>query len=228
VRGALLGGAALTAGGLPGLLPGGAGAFDPLALAAWLALVAAPLGVLAGGCLAGALRAGRGARALTWVLAAPICWALALALTAAGEAGAARLPEPLAAAIAVGGLWALGIGLGALGGPRRAGPWAALTALLALLLALLPTGAGALAQPWPPALAARLLDLSPLTFVLERAGLDWMRHPAVYDALGAASIGPDLRRAGSGALAPGLLSVVGCALVAASWAVRRRGSPHQQ
>lgn len=209
--------------GLLGLLPGGAGALDPVALAAWLALVALPLGVLSGG----ALVAG-GAAAWLAALGPPLPWAALLLWTAGAGAGASRLPAPLPALIAIGGLWALGLGLGAAGGPARAWRLAALAALWGLALALLPTGGGALAQPWPPYLAARLLDLSPLAFVLERGGLDWMRHPWVYDALGAADIGPDLRAAGSGALAPGLLAVVGCSLVAASWAVRRRSSRPEQ
>jgi hypothetical protein len=220
--------AALAAGALPGLLPGGAGAFDPLALAAWLALVAAPLGALGGAAALGR----RGAAALerrtkglpAW--SPPLVWAALVLLAARGEIGIARLPAPGVAAAAVAGLWALGVGLGACC-PARAWRTAALLALAALLLAHLPTGAGALARPWPPELAAQLLELSPLTFVLERGGLDWMRHPAVYDPLGAASIGPDLHRAASGVLAPALLAVVGCALVLASWSARRRTSPRQ-
>lgn len=207
--------AALTGAFLPGLLPSGAGPADPLALAAWLALIAPAVGALAG---AAALRSGpRGAAGL----AAPLAWWAVLALLARGGP---RLPDPAGAGLAIGGLFLLGAGLGAMRA-ERAAPRAAGLALLALLLALLPTGGGLLAEPWPPAWAARLLDLSPLSFVLERGGLDWMRHPWVYEPAGAASIGPDLRVAGRGALAPGLCAVVGCALLVASWAMRRKTSP---
>ena len=212
--------AALTAGALPGLLAGGAGALDPLALAAWLALVAAPLGTLGGAAVFE-----RRTMLLPTALP-PLVWAALLVSTARGEIGAARLPEPFIAAMAVAGLWTLGVGLGA-SFPARAWRTAALLLLAGLLLALLPTGAGALAQPWPPEVAARLFQLSPLTFVLERGGLDWLRHPAVYDPLGAASIGPELHRAASGVLAPALLAVVGCAFVLASWSARRRTSLYQ-
>ncbi len=200
---------------LPGLLPSGAGPADPLALAAWLALVAPAVGALAGSA---AVR--RGARGAAGLLT-PFVWLAVLALLARDGA---RLPDPGGAGLGIGGLFFLGAGLGALR-PERAAPCAALLALLALLLALLPTAGGVLAEPWPPTWAARLLELSPLTFVLERGGLDWMRHPWVYEPAGAASIGPDLRVAARGALAPGLCAVVGCALLVASWALRRKSSP---
>jgi hypothetical protein len=64
----------------------------------------------------------------------------------------------------------------------------------------------------PPALAARLLDLSPVTLLAECSGLDWMRHPAVYAPAGAADIDPATRVAFSGALAGPIAFVVGCAL----------------
>src|SRR5690606_38635826 len=144
--------------------------------AAWLALVAAPLGAL-GGAAAVERRA-----VLLLTALPPLAWTALLLFTARGEIGAARLPAPFLAAIAVAGLWTLGVGLGA-SFPARAGRTAALLVLATLLLALLPTGAGELARPWPPELAARLFELSPLTFVLERGGLDWLRHPAVYDPL---------------------------------------------
>ena len=82
--------------------------------------------------------------------------------------------------------------------------------LIAGALSLAPTLGGALERPWPPSVTARLLDASPVAWVAESAGIDWMRHPAVYDAAGTAHIGPDLRSGRRSWLAAVGLLVVGC------------------
>ncbi|MCP3919450.1 MAG: hypothetical protein GY711_28260 [bacterium] len=65
---------------------------------------------------------------------------------------------------------------------------------------------------WSPPVAARLLDLSPATLVIESAGIDWMRHPAVYEPVGADAIGPELRLPWRGKLAGPVVLLVGCTL----------------
>jgi hypothetical protein len=67
-----------------------------------------------------------------------------------------------------------------------------------------------LEEPWPPEVASVLLDASPVAWASESAGIDWMRHPAVYDAAGTADIGPDLRTGKRSWLAAVVLLVVGC------------------
>ena len=189
--------AAVSALGLAGLWPVGGAGVDGLAALAWLSLAALPLGVGAG---AWAGRAG-------W--AAPLAWALALSLVQSA-------PPTLAWALTVvAGLFAAGWGMGARW-PGGAG-WTAAAALAALaLLGALPTLVGLAGDaPWSPGVAARLLDLSPLSLVLESAGVDWMRHPAVYGPAGADALGPDLRLPWRGALAGPTALVVGCAVARA-------------
>jgi hypothetical protein len=180
---------------LTGLLPLAAGERDPHVLASWLALVAPALGVLAG------------ARSRGGTLLLPLLfWIVALAFANA-RAGAGGLPRADLAGLALAGLF----GLGAIAGAARRPPaWrASALALIATgLFALLPTGGGALAEPWPPALAARLLDLSPVGVVLECGGVDWMRDPSIYEAAGTTSIPPDLRGAWEGARAAPLLAAI--------------------
>lgn len=156
------------------------------------------------------------------LLAPPLVWAAIVAWLARGSAAP---PEPLGA-LAILGLYALGLATGRAGaahdrassGLAGAGVWLALLALLAGA----PMGWGVVSQPWPPDVAARLLDLSPLSVVLESAGADWMRHPAVYDPAGTLDIGPQMRVAWRGTLAgPGLL-VVGCAALGAAVVLRPR------
>ncbi len=47
--------------------------------------------------------------------------------------------------------------------------------------------------PWSPEVAARLLDVSPRSFVMEIAGFDWMRSETVYEPVGTDRIPPMLR-----------------------------------
>jgi len=91
-----------------------------------------------------------------------------------------------------------------------------------VLLSALPGRAG-LTRSSPagrdPALAAALLDLSPLTLAAEAAGIDWMRHPAVYGPAGTDWFSD--RRSPYGPLAGVAALVVGCALCLASAGLRR-------
>jgi hypothetical protein len=204
----LCGAAAL--GGL-GLLPGAAGALDARTLLGWLALCAPAAGALCG------------ARGLGWfpfALAVPGAWVVALVLLDASAGGV--LPTPLWAACALTGLFAAGLAVG-----KRAGVPLRTMGLLLFLTAgfagaclgfgLLADGA-ALART-QPALAARLLDLSPLVLVLDCAGLDWSHaQPAVYAASGVEWFP---RRPFPGNLAGPAVLVVGCLLAALVPAPRR-------
>ena len=174
--------------GLAGL---GAGFGAPEALLAWLALLAP----------AGGAWMGRWARSpQAWI--PPVVWAVALFVTSG-------VLSPLLACLVIVGLYAVGMGLGAWLPPERAAG-AALLVFGALSLA--PTMGGALERPWPAPVAARLLDISPVAWAAESAGIDWMRHPAVYEAAGTADIGLELRSGRRGWLAAGGLLVVGCLL----------------
>jgi hypothetical protein len=121
------------------------------------------------------------------------------------------LPSPAFAALAWTGLYAAGYGASRLA-PRAGFAGVGALFLAGALLAALPILPGFLGQPWPPPIAARLLDLSPATLLAECAGLDWMRHPATYAPAGAADIDPATRIAHPGALAGPIAFVVGCAL----------------
>lgn len=205
--------ACAAAGGL-GLLPGAGGALDPVALLGWLALLAPA---------AGALCALRGLALFPFALAVPAAW---LCLLIAAVAGAERvLPTPSWAACSVSGLFALGVALGRLAGARAR--TAGLALFLGLVLSGAPLGLGLLAPGAElaradPALAARLLDLSPLVLVFDCAGWDWPHaHPGVYASAGVEWF---QRRPYPGILAgPGVL-VVGCCLAwLASFTWGRRG-----
>jgi len=172
--------------GLAGL---GAGFGASVAFVAWLALLAP----------AGGAWMGRWARSpQAWI--PPVIWAAALLLTRG-------LPNPLLASLVIGSLYAAGMGLGAWLSPERA---AGAALLIVGALSLAPTLGGALERPWPAFITARLLDASPVAWAAESAGIDWMRHPAVYDAAGTADIGPDLRSGRRSWLAAAGLLVVGC------------------
>jgi hypothetical protein len=95
--------------------------------------------------------------------------------------------------------------------------------LVAALLAGLPGRGGALGAPLEPALARLALDLSPATLVLESAGVDWMRDPAVYDPVATDRF---QRLPYRGALAGPLVLLVGCALASlAGLRLRRARRP---
>ena len=193
--------------GLLGLLLPGGGVFAGLA---WMALAAPAAGHLAA--------AGGGRRACLAVL--PLVWLAVLALGSwtAGPAFSAWTAPALC------GLYLLGVASGRSAG----GTWlgAGLWLALAFVLGGAATGWGVLAEPWPPAVAARLIDVSPVSLVLESAGVDWMRHPALYEAAGTLDIGPELRHAWRGQLAGPVLFVLGCfALAASNFFARRPAAP---
>lgn len=191
---------AIAAVGALGALPGSRGGSDPVAVLAWLALWSAPAGFACGSF---------GAR--HWALAAipPAAW---MGLVAIVDGSSPRdLPSPAWAALAWSGLYAAGYGASRLA-PRAGFSGVGALLLASALLAALPILPGFLGAPLPPPIAARLLDLSPATLLAECAGLDWMRHPAIYAPAGAADIDPATRVAYGGALAGALVFVVGCAL----------------
>ncbi len=161
----------------------------------WLALWAVPGGALAGARLAPRLQT---IPLVVWLAGA---WWLA-----------ADLPDPGSALLAIAALYVLGLAVH--GGPGvRAWSLAASAFMVVGLLVALPSGGGALAQPFSPVTTARFLDLSPLVWVMECAGIDWMRHPSVYELAGAADIGPDLRISRSGSKGPLLVLSLAIGLV---------------
>ena len=181
---------------------------DPLAALAWIAILALPCGL---GCGALALR--------PWPFAAsvPALWMMELAL--AGAFSERTLGTPLFAALGWTGIFAAGWGIG-----RGFGVGArsvAVGACFSILLAVLPSAGAFLDRPWPPSVAARLLDVSPVAICMECAGVDWLRHPAIYEPAGALDIDPGLRQPFRGKLAGPALLLLGCAL-AAFGAVRAR------
>lgn len=178
---------------------------NAVALLVWLAILAP-----AGGAFCTSSRV----RLLPFAVTVPAAW---LALVQLADAFAPRhLATPWWGAAVVAGLFLCGAALGELV-PRPAAAAGALALLSAALIAL--PGVAGLA--WSPRAAARLLELSPATWVCESAGLDWMRHPSVYDPVGSDRFE---RTAWSGALAGPLALVVGCAAswIAARVAVARR------
>jgi len=198
----------------PGLLPLLDAQARPLALVAWLALCAP-----AAGWAAGSL----GLRPLPDGLAAPAVWAVLLDLldrSAPRGEGASSW-----CALAVGGLWLLGLSLGSRA-PER--PWQGAGALLLAAAALVgAAGQGGLASAplarSAPRLARVLFELSPMTLAMETAGVDWMRRPAVYEQAGTDWIGGE-RRPYRAPLAAGVPFVVGC-LAAGLLRSRRRSLP---
>lgn len=174
---------------------------DPARRLAWLAVWAAPAGVLAGAW---------GGRAAWGV---PASWALGLWLVPPA------VPRTGLATACLVGLFAAGLGLGRFLGHfldrgRSAALWTWAAGLFlggALASALPALGLVAGETPWSPQATALWLDLSPGSLVVEVSGLDWMRHPAVYAPAGADSIGPELRQP-FGALAGMTVLLVGCIL----------------
>jgi len=174
---------------------------DPIAVLAWLGLWSAPAGFLCG-ALGLALWPGG--------LAVPGSWMGIVTL--ADASSTVDLPQPVWGVLVVTGLFAAGLGVGACLGARHLWSGTAAFLIVAALLAGLPHKAGLAAEPWPPATAARLLDVSPVSLVVESAGVDWMRHSAVYEPVGTSSMGPDLRTAWRGFLAGPTVLLVGCVL----------------
>jgi hypothetical protein len=203
---------ALALSGALGALPGSRSGPDPVALLAWLAVWSAPAGFVFGA-----------SRLSLWPWAAvpPAAW---MGLVAVVDGLSSRdLPSPAWSALAWSGLFAAGFGAGRISLHRGLSGAGALLLASATLCAL-PVAAGHLGAPLPPAVSARLLDLSPATLVEECAGLDWMRHPAIYDPAGSADIDPSLRVAFRGPLAGPLVFVVGCALALAGEGIARARS----
>jgi hypothetical protein len=162
---------------------------DPLRALAWTALSTPTLGCLV---------ATRASQVLGAGLLLPGAAMLVIVLQDASSE--VDLPGPLWAALALAGLHWIGLAAGRLGSRN---PWSTSAAVLLLTLGLtaLPSLGGLVRAPWPPVFAARSLDLSPVVFVEECAGVDWMRHAAVYSAVGTDSIGPELRTPWRGRLA---------------------------
>jgi hypothetical protein len=126
-------------------------------------------------------------------------------------AGSSRVvPTPAWSALAWSGIFAAGFALGRLS-PARRWPAAAVGFVLCGALDALSISGTWLASPLPPSISARLLDLAPATLLAECAGLDWMRHPAIYAASGALDIDPSLRVAWRGFLAGPIVFLLGCA-----------------
>ena len=178
---------ALGASGSLGLLAVGGAPGREAATLVWLGLWAMPAGYLAGRLVS-----------VPGLLAALAVTVMATLPTLLG------LPHPFIGWISVAGLYLWGAGLA-----RRSstGGWSGAGALLLIVgvASALPSAGGILAQPWPPAWTVILLDLSPIVWVVESAGLDWMRHPAVYERAGTGDLGPEMRVAWAGVGGPLLL-----------------------
>jgi hypothetical protein len=207
-------GACVLLGGL-GLLPAAGGTSDPLAFLGWLALIAS-----AAGAVTGAERV----PPFPYGIAVPATWTFGL--IAADLAAPHHLPTPAWAACAVTGSFLVG---SAVGSVLRRNPVGAAGACLVATLALaVGSVAGMLSREIPgslrahPRLARALLDVSPLVFATECAGLDWVHaHPDVYAHSG---IEWFQRRPWRGPLAAPAWLVVGCVLAQAA-ALRSRASP---
>jgi hypothetical protein len=187
-----------------------AGAADPIATLFWIAVLAPA---------AGALAAGSGLALVPFGWLVPLLWCAPVWLAS----GARPLPSLGWSALAWSGLFAAGAAWGSLASRRGTSAWAAAGAALVLtgVLALLPARAALGARPWPASVARTLLDLSPSALVIESAGVDWMRHAAVYDPVGTDRFE---RRAWRGALAGPAALVLGCALAAAVQLAGRRAA----
>lgn len=194
---------------------------DPLALVAWLGLVAAGVGF---GCGAS------GARLFPWGLVVPAVWMIALVQV---DLAATRdVVGPLWAGLAWSGLYAAGLGLGGFVGgadgarPETALGGAGLLVLLALLFAGGPIGGavGATGPAWgSAALCAALTHVSPTGLLLDCAGWDWTHaNPLVYRLSGVEWIP---HRPWDARLAGPLVCVVGCVFAVALPPLRRGPNP---
>jgi hypothetical protein len=184
----------------------------PMLQLSWLSLTAPALGALSAAMLPLSAAA---ILPLSWF--APWTWA-----------APAVLPTPWWGASVAAGLFALGHAC-APREPERAWGRAGLLTIATLALSLAPARGAFAREPWPPAVARALLDLSPTALAMECAGLDWMRHASVYEPVGTDRFE---RRARRGALAgPTLLLVGYLAAAAAHLTVRRcaaRGAPARE
>jgi len=194
-------GAAVAGWALVGALPLALGWTDPGACWSWPALLTLPAGWQLG------------ARRATHAWLVPLAWALAARLALGSDAGAV---DVAAAAAALAGLLAAAWGLAA-GFACAAWPGAGVALLasaLASAAALRGTWAGeSWSEAGSPRLAAALLDAAPPSLVAEVAGVDWMRHPAVYEPAGSEWFS-DRRAPYRAELAAPTVLLVGCALAA--------------
>lgn len=201
---------AVAAVGALGAIPGTRSGADPVAFLAWISVWSAAGGYL---CASG------GVRQVALIAIPPGAWMVLAAVV--GGLSQRILPSTPWAALAWSGLFAGGFGLGRISTRASGIAGAAVLFLLASLLAALPILPGHLGAPLAPRIEARLLNLSPATLVEECAGIDWMRHPAIYDAAGSADIDPSLRLPYRGRLAGPIAFVVGCLLAAIGEGVAR-------
>lgn len=108
---------------------------------------------------------------------------------------------------------------------RSAAPWCAAAFVLASAGFDLFGAAPAAFARTDPDLGARVLDAAPATLLAESAGLDWMRHPAVYAPAGTDWFS-DRRAPFDGSLAALVALVVGCTSFGLS--TLRRVEPAQE
>jgi len=184
--------------------PGPRTGADPLFALVWIALCAPTLGALAARL-----------RLPPWPygFAVPGAWGVILVMAASTSPRV--VPTPLWAAAAWVGLFALGASVAQFSKSARTPYAIALASTAASCAAWLP---GALGSLWPPSVARILLDLSPVSFVVECAGLDWMRQEFVYSTVQTDRFE---RHAWSGALAGPTCLLVGYAAWAAAWFLAR-------
>lgn len=229
----------------PGLLPGAAGWADVRVLLGFAALAAAPLGAWLGQRglrMAGARPVERFWRALGMAALALASLAAAVGLAAQGGFRAGPASTPWGGLLACCGWLAGGLGLGVLSGARaqvrapggESSPWRLCASLWILGLALqaLPTRAGLGGEAWArraPEVAAWAFAIAPWTIALEAAGVDWMRHPAVYSAAGTDWIS-GARRGPAPGPAASLSAALGVGLLTAAclWTLARSRSPRQE
>ena len=202
-------------GGL-GLLPGVAGAADPVAALAWLTILSVGVGWWCGA---------EGVPLVPDACAVPGTWALFLVL--AGIGGVRELPFPLHGLLVVAGLFGAGYAAGAVA--ARA-PLAGAGVCIFLVLAtsgLAVQGGFATEEAaegaWArthPGLARVFLEISPVVLALESSGWDLTHaHPRFYASSGVEWFP---RRPWQGRLAAPAALVVGSLLAALASAVRRR------
>jgi len=163
-----------------GVLPLLVGAFDPLLWTAWISMIAFPTGLFTGAS---------GLKAWPFGLATPGIWMIVLVCLEAMSGG--TLPEPAWAAAAWTGQFIVGMAAGVFF-TGRAWRAAGLGLCLTSLLCVLPVSGGSGEALWggrslgqtSPRTAALVFGSSPMTMVMESGGVDWMRHPVVYDPAG--------------------------------------------
>jgi len=156
---------------------------------------------------AGSLAATFDRQRFAW--AVPVVWTLALSFLVGGAL------HPSHGATAVTALYLLGLASGA---PSQS-PWsrASIWLLITCLLCALPAAGGMWADAPAAGFLSAALDASPIVWVCEHAGFDWMRHISIYERAGAGNLGPEQRMAWSGGALPGAI----CGLLAVITILRR-------